>query len=49
MSDAEKPVLNQERDLLKGNEQVLHGLLNTRYTSGWQTKGLVHGSVCKLS
>uniref|UniRef100_E9QP46 Nesprin-2 n=1 Tax=Mus musculus TaxID=10090 RepID=E9QP46_MOUSE len=33
MSDAEKPVLNQERDLLKGNEQVLHGLLNTRMES----------------
>ncbi|XP_028644870.1 nesprin-2-like [Grammomys surdaster] len=33
VSDAEKPVLDQERDLLKGNEQVLHVLLNTRMES----------------
>ncbi|XP_029396520.1 nesprin-2 isoform X4 [Mus pahari] len=33
VSDTEKPVLDQERDLLKGNEQVLHVLLNTRMES----------------
>ncbi|GAB1297538.1 Nesprin-2 [Apodemus speciosus] len=33
VSDTEKPVLDQERDLLKGNEQVLQVLLNTRMVS----------------
>ncbi|XP_076778100.1 nesprin-2 isoform X4 [Arvicanthis niloticus] len=33
VSDTEKPMLDQERDLLKGNEQVLHVLLNTRMES----------------
>ncbi|XP_031211612.1 nesprin-2 isoform X2 [Mastomys coucha] len=33
VSDAEKLVLDQERDLLKGNEQILHVLLNTRVKS----------------
>ncbi|XP_063118254.1 nesprin-2 isoform X7 [Rattus norvegicus] len=33
VSDTEKPVLAQERDLLKGSEQALHVLLNTRMES----------------
>lgn len=48
VSDTEKLVLAQERDLLKRSEQAFHVLLNTRYNSGLLTKDLVHDLVCKL-